>query len=260
MDAKLASMPLERSVAMPLAAALAAGLLFALAEAPATAQSQAGAASIVVDPASLPPLVPDAPPAPPIPAIMAPGDYDWSPERSLAGDVVIVVSLPQQLAHVYRGGVQIGVSTISTGKPGHDTPPGVFTILQKQKMHRSTLYDDAPMPFMQRLTWDGIALHAGRLPGYPASHGCIRLPAAFAEALYGVTDHGGVVVVADDATFADDVVRPGETASAGLLAIAARAAAGETGTAATGATIAATASAASPASAARSGTGAAVAY
>jgi hypothetical protein len=259
MDAKLASIPLERRIAMPLAAALAAGLLFALAEAPATAQSQAGTPSVVVDPASLPPLVPDAPPAPPIPAIMAPGDYDWYPERSLAGDVVIVVSLPQQLVHVYRGGVQIGVSTISTGRPGHDTPPGVFTILQKQKMHRSTLYDDAPMPFMQRLTWDGIALHAGHLPGYPASHGCIRLPAAFAEALYDVTDHGGVVVVADDATFADDVVRPGGKASADLLAIAARAEAGETGTAGADTVIAATETAPS-AVAARTGTGAAAAY
>jgi hypothetical protein len=152
------------------------------------------------------------------------------------------------------------VSTVSTGKPGHDTPPGVFTILQKQKMHHSTLYDDAPMPFMQRLTWDGIALHAGRLPGYPASHGCIRLPAAFAETLYDVTAHGGVVVVADDATFDNDVVRPGERASAGLLAIAARAEAGETGPAAeTGTAVAAMDPATAPA-AARTGTGAAAAY
>jgi hypothetical protein len=160
---------------------------------------------------------------------------------------------------VYRGGTRIGVSTISTGRPGHDTPPGVFTILQKQKMHRSTLYDDAPMPFMQRLTWDGIALHAGRLPGYPASHGCIRLPKAFAEALYGVTDHGGVVVVADDATFANDVVRPGDQVSADLLAIAARAEAGETG-AAEAATAIAASDTASPAASARTGTGAAAAY
>ena len=251
MDAKIGRMQLDRRMAMPLVAALAAGLLFALAEAPATAQSQGKTDSIVIDPASLPPLVPDAPPAPPVPAIMAPGDYDWNPERSLAGDVVIVVSLPQQLVHVYRGGVRIGESTISTGRPGHDTPTGVFTILQKQKMHRSTLYDDAPMPFMQRLTWDGIALHAGRLPGYPASHGCVRLPAAFAEALYDVTDHGGVVVVADDASFAGDVVRPGDKASPELLAIVARAEAGDTGVE--------VATTATPASA-RAGTGAAAAF
>jgi lipoprotein-anchoring transpeptidase ErfK/SrfK len=252
-------MHLDRRMAMPLGAALAAGLLFALAEAPATAQSQTqpqgAASSIVIDPASLPPLVPDAPPAPPVPAIMAPGDYDWNPERSLAGDVVIVVSLPQQLVHVYRGGVRIGESTISTGRPGHDTPTGVFTILQKQKMHRSTLYDDAPMPFMQRLTWDGIALHAGRLPGYPASHGCVRLPAAFAEALYGVTEHGGVVVVADDATFASDVVRPGDTVSQDLLAIASRAEAGDTGT-----MVAAADSMPQPQPQARAGTGAATTF
>lgn len=218
---------IDRRVALPLAAALAAGLLLALAESPATAQSQGdGAAqSIIVDPASLPPLVPaDGTPAPPIPAVMAPGDYEWTPERSLAGDVVLVVSLPQQMVHVYRGGVRIARSTISSGKPGHDTPTGVFTILQKKKMHHSTLYDDAPMPFMQRLTWDGVALHAGRLPGYPASHGCVRLPSQFAELLYGVTDHGGVVVVADDASgFAADVVRPGDTVNDDLLAIAARA-------------------------------------
>jgi lipoprotein-anchoring transpeptidase ErfK/SrfK len=256
MDAKVGQMHLDRRVAMPLAAALAAGLVFALAEAPATAQSQpqsqGDAGSIVIDPASLPPLVPDAPPAPPVPAVMAPGDFDWNPERSLAGDVVIVVSLPQQLVHVYRGGVRIGESTISTGRPGHDTPTGVFTILQKQKMHRSTLYDDAPMPFMQRLTWDGIALHAGRLPGYPASHGCVRLPAAFAEALYDVTDHGGVVVVADDATFAGDVVRPGDTASPELLAIVARAEADDTGVE--------VATTQSSATSARAGTGAAAAF
>jgi hypothetical protein len=225
---------LDRRIALPLVAALAAGLLLALAEAPATAQSQLAGGVAPAAPAAVlvePPLAGDAAagmpaasmPADPEPAVMEPGDYDWHPERSLAGDVVIVVSLPQQLVHVYRGGVRIGMSTISSGRPGHDTPTGVFTILQKQKMHHSTLYDDAAMPFMQRLTWDGVAMHAGRLPGYPATHGCIRLPAAFAEALYGVTDHGGLVVVADDTTFADDIVRPGDEAPSDLLALEPRA-------------------------------------
>ena len=216
---------LDRRVAMPLAAALAAGLLLALAEMPATAQSQQdAAASIVIDPASLPPLVPESTTPPePVPAIMAPGDYEWAPERSPAGDVVMVVSLPQQLVHVYRGGVRIGVSTISSGRPGHDTPTGVFTILQKKKMHHSTLYDDAPMPFMQRLTWDGVALHAGKLPGYPASHGCIRLPAEFAELLYDVTGHDNVVIVADDIGYADAVVHPGDRLNADVLALVAKA-------------------------------------
>lgn len=233
-----------RAHVMPLVAALAAGILLVLAEAPATAQSQAagfaapqasemgvpGAAGETRGAAAVDGVVPPAGNAEPIPAVMAPGDYEWYPERSLAGDVLIVVSLPQQQLHVYRGGVRIGRSTISSGRAGHDTPPGVFTILQKKKMHRSTLYDDAPMPFMQRLTWDGIALHAGRLPGYPASHGCVRLPDAFAKALYEVTEHGGVVVVADDgAGFPDDVVRPADSVSADLLALAMKATEEKTG-------------------------------
>lgn len=78
-----------------------------------------------------------------------------------------------QKAYVYRNGVLIGVATVSAGRPGHLTPTGVFTILQKQKEHRSTIYDGAPMPYMERLTWGGIALHAGGLPGYPESHGCV---------------------------------------------------------------------------------------
>jgi lipoprotein-anchoring transpeptidase ErfK/SrfK len=93
----------------------------------------------------------------------------------------------------------IGVSTVSTGKPGHDTPTGTFNILEKQLKHRSTLYNDAPMPFMQRLTWDGVALHAGNIPGYPASHGCIRLPAAFAELLFNATRLGVSVTITDEA-------------------------------------------------------------
>lgn len=219
MDAKRTWSPLDRRVAMPLLAVLAAGALLAFAESPATAQSQGDAPSIVITDADLPPLVPEAPPAPPVPALMAPGEFEWAPGRAPAGSVLVVVSLPQQLVHVYRGGVRIGLSTVSTGKRGHDTPTGVFTVLQKKRMHRSNLYDDAPMPFMQRLTWDGVALHAGRLPGYPASHGCVRLPAAFAELLYTATDFDTVVVVADDASFGDEVVRPGARANASLLAI-----------------------------------------
>ena len=125
----------------------------------------------------------------------APGEYQWTPELAPAGPVLIVVSLPLQQLHVYRNGVRIGASTISSGKPGHETPTGVFTILQKRVEHYSNLYDSAPMPYMQRLTWDGVAMHAGRLPGHPASHGCIRLPDAFAKRLFQTTRHGDVVVV-----------------------------------------------------------------
>ena len=143
---------------------------------------------------------------------LQPGDYRWTPELAPAGPLVIVVSLPEQRAHVYRNGVRIGVSTISSGKPGHETPTGVFPILQKRAEHYSNLYDNAPMPYMQRLTWDGIALHAGRIPGKPASHGCIRLPMAFAKSLFAATERGVTVVVADDDSHGPSVVRPSDTA------------------------------------------------
>lgn len=132
-------------------------------------------------------------------ATLEPGQFAWHPDAAPAGPVSIVVSLPLQIAYVYRSNVLIGVSTVSTGKPGHDTPTGTFNILEKQVTHRSTLYNEAPMPFMQRLTWDGIALHAGVVPGYPASHGCVRLPAEFAQALFGVTRRGASVIITDDA-------------------------------------------------------------
>lgn len=131
---------------------------------------------------------------------LRPGQYRWHPEAAPGdGPVAIVVSLPLQRAFVFRSGVLIGLSTISSGQPGYDTPTGTFPILQKEVDHHSNLYDDAPMPFMQRLTWDGVALHAGQIPGHPASHGCVRLPRAFAQRLYGVTALGSQVVVTDAA-------------------------------------------------------------
>ena len=134
------------------------------------------------------------------PAQLKPGEFQWYPQAAPAGPLLLVVSVPTQRAHLYRNGVRIAVSTVSTGKRGDETPPGVYTILQKHKEHFSNLYDAAPMPFMQRLTWDGIALHAGRIPGYPASHGCVRLPLEFAQKLFDVTYHGGTVVVTDAAS------------------------------------------------------------
>ncbi|HEY0310082.1 MAG TPA: L,D-transpeptidase family protein, partial [Luteimonas sp.] len=119
----------------------------------------------------------------PVDALRA-GESTWTPQMAPSGPVLVVVSLPAQRAWVYRNGVRIGTSTVSTGRKGHETPVGVYTILQKAREHYSNLYDSAPMPFMQRLTWDGVALHAGHLPGYPASHGCIRLPPDFAERLF----------------------------------------------------------------------------
>jgi len=130
---------------------------------------------------------------------LKPGEYFWAPGISPEGPVTIIVSLATQRAYAYRNGVPIGVSTVSTGAEGYATPTGIFTILQKDIDHVSNLYAGAPMPFMLRLTWDGIALHAGNIPGYPASHGCIRLPHAFAEKLYRITKLGITVVITADA-------------------------------------------------------------
>jgi len=126
-----------------------------------------------------------------------PGQYVWAPEVAPLGPMLMIVNLKTQRAVLYRNGVPVGATTISTGSPGHDTPTGVFTILQKQVEHYSSKYDNAPMPYMQRLTWYGVALHAGNLPGHPASHGCIRMPKGFAQLLYGVTGLGMTVVIAD---------------------------------------------------------------
>ena len=148
--------------------------------------------------------------APLTPTFM-PGDYVWRPEASPTGPVVIVVSLPEQVMSIYRNGVRIGRSTISTGKAGHPTPTGVFTILQKNVKHTSTIFKKASMPFMERLTWAGVAMHAGDLPGYPASHGCVRLPLDFAQKLYTVTSNGTTVLITDRKS------THGSTAAPGLL-------------------------------------------
>src|SRR3989337_616565 len=107
---------------------------------------------------------------------LKPGDWVWAPSISKRGPVLVYVDVDRQLATIYRNGVRIGVSTISSGKEGHETPSGVFTILEKDIDHRSRTYDNAPMPYQQRLTWKGVAIHAGNLPRYPASQRCVRLP------------------------------------------------------------------------------------
>jgi hypothetical protein len=122
--------------------------------------------------------------------------------------VVVVVSLPEQRVFVYRNGVRIGVATASTGKKGHRTPTGVFTILNKDKHHRSKTYNNAPMPYSERLTWDGVALHAGGLPGYPSSHGCVHLPSEFARLLFDITHKGTTVVIAGETTAPRSVAHP----------------------------------------------------
>jgi lipoprotein-anchoring transpeptidase ErfK/SrfK len=161
----------------------------AAAPAPPAALPPVPAAGLSVDPASL-----------------EPGEFVWQPDLASGGEVEIVVSVPLQRAFVYRGGTLIGVSTVSTGRRGHATPTGRFAIMEKHREHFSNLYNDAPMPFMQRLTMGGIALHAGAIPGRPASHGCVRLPLAFAGHLFGATKVGATVHVTDGAPAAAEAL------------------------------------------------------
>ncbi|QRM56555.1 L,D-transpeptidase [Sinorhizobium sp. BG8] len=140
---------------------------------------------------------------------LKPGEFTWHPDRQMTGPLAVVVSLPEQLVHVYRNGIRIAVSTCSSGKPGHETPTGVFVILQKDKNHHSSTYDDASMPNMNRLTWSGVALHAGNLPGYPASHGCVRLPLDFSAKLFEITHLGTPVIIAGAATDPWELQHPG---------------------------------------------------
>jgi lipoprotein-anchoring transpeptidase ErfK/SrfK len=132
-------------------------------------------------------------------ATLQAGHFAWHPELAPAGAVEIVVSLPQQRAYIYRANTLIGVTTVSTGRAGHRTPTGRFPIMEKHRTHFSSIYDGAPMPFMQRLTMGGIALHAGEIPNYPASHGCVRLPYAMAQNLFGVTQVRTVVHIVNAA-------------------------------------------------------------
>jgi len=165
------------------------------------AQSQ----SLVPAPVTLPPTVkpvlstPEPKPLKKGPVdALKPGQFIWVKQDVYEGAMKIVIVLDTQRIYVFQNDKLIGFSTISSGKKGKETPTGIFNILQKNVDHKSNLYSNAPMPFMQRLTWDGIAIHGGYLPGYPASHGCIRLPHPFAKALFGVTQMGQEVVVLQD--------------------------------------------------------------
>ena len=116
--------------------------------------------------------------------------------KSSAGPLFGVISLSDQHISIYNGDGLVVRSSISSGMAGHRTPMGVFSIIQRNRWHRSNIYANAPMPFMQRLTWSGVALHLGVVPGYPASHGCVRLPSAFAQQLWGMTKIGERVMIA----------------------------------------------------------------
>lgn len=126
--------------------------------------------------------------------------FTWRPARSPSGPILIIVNIDDQVAFVYRNGVLIGQTPVSTGRPGHPTPTGVFSILGKDATHRSKKYNDAPMPYAERLTWSGIFLHAGDLPGYPSSHGCVHLPLEFAKDLFQTTQANDTTVVITQST------------------------------------------------------------
>jgi hypothetical protein len=124
------------------------------------------------------------------------------------GPLMVVVSIAQQKLTIYDEGVPLLHSKVSTGSRGHETPTGVFAVIQKARWHRSNLYSDAPMPFMQRITWSGVALHAGVLPGYPASHGCIRLPEDFAIRMWRTTQMGARVIVVQNDVSPVEIAHP----------------------------------------------------
>ncbi len=123
------------------------------------------------------------------------------------GPIEIFVSIDQQKLHLYSDGAHIADTSVATGVPSLPTPLGVFSVIQKQVFHRSNIYSGAPMPFMQRITWSGVALHEGESIGHRASHGCIRMPGEFARRLYALTKIGARVIVANEelkpAEFAD---------------------------------------------------------
>jgi hypothetical protein len=146
---------------------------------------------------------------PPDTADLKPDQYIWNPGASTAGPVGIIVDLTNQKIYVYRGGKQIGRSAVSTGVKSHPTAPGTYTILTKNLTYHSEKYHEASMPFMERLTWDGMAIHGGNNPGEPSSHGCIHVPLDFAKKLYGITKKGDTVLISDLDEAPGDTVNPG---------------------------------------------------
>src|SRR5215213_7781039 len=130
------------------------------------------------------------------------------PEKLPPGPLQIIISIKKQQLSLYSGGQLVAQSPVSTGVPGHPTPHGVFSIIQKQIYHESNIYSSAPMPYMQRITWSGVAMHQGVVPGRPASHGCIRLPAAFAKRLWSITKIGARVIVAQDDVALAEIASP----------------------------------------------------
>ena len=129
------------------------------------------------------------------PVALKPGEYKWAGDIPAEGETKVVIDRLTQLFYVYRGDKLVGVASASTGKKGRETPLGFWKVMNKKKLGYSRKYDNAPMPFMQMYDPKGIAFHAGPNPGYPASHGCVRLPKAFAEKLFSLTKVGTEVII-----------------------------------------------------------------
>src|SRR5918998_865865 len=126
---------------------------------------------------------------------LAPGEFVWATKVPAEGEARIVIDRLTQTLYAYRGEKLVGAASVSTASKGRITPLGFWSVLEKKRFHRSRKYDNAPMPFMQRIDEFGIAMHGGNNPGYPASHGCVRLPMKFAEKLYGLTKIGWKVII-----------------------------------------------------------------
>jgi lipoprotein-anchoring transpeptidase ErfK/SrfK len=194
---------------------LVVGLGLLLAAGPA-AVSDASAFFLFDPPAASPPPAPASPgvTAPPKARKHRPKQVDRidPAEKKIppiaTGLLQIVISIDTQRLTLYSNGVAVAHSTVSTGVPGHPTPTGVFSVIEKQRFHRSNLYSDAPMPFMQRITWSGVALHEGVVPGRPASHGCIRMPAQFARQMWNTTRRGVRVIIARSEVVPVDITHP----------------------------------------------------
>jgi len=130
------------------------------------------------------------------------------PQQTPKGPLQIIISIADQRVSLYDNGTLVARSSVSTGVRRHPTPLGVFSVLEKERWHRSNIYSGAPMPYMQRITWSGIALHAGELPGYPASHGCIRLTNDFAIRLWHLTKRGARVIIARQDVVPVEITNP----------------------------------------------------
>ncbi len=129
------------------------------------------------------------------PLTLKPGEYKWTEQVPKTGETKVVIDLLTQLFYVYRDDRLVGVSTISSGKKGKETQLGFWAVRHKKVKGFSRKYDNAPMPYMQMYDEKGLAFHAGKLPGYPDSHGCVRLPLKFAQQLYGMTKIGTKVII-----------------------------------------------------------------